>query len=99
MKKLDLSAIGIAAGHLIDLANAIKNNTHLIYLDLSNNGLVDSDFCFFMKNLSDNNTLKTIKVENASLSDQTIEKLENFCQKKNISLINTPIQDIPKINF
>ncbi len=84
LEHLALQACGIAAWHMNAISKALVNNTHLLSLDISNNGLVDLPE--FIEALESNHSLQFINIECGSLSKEYVDKIASICEEKGIEL-------------
>lgn len=84
LEHLALQACGIAGWDMEAISKALLKNTHLLSLDISNNGLVDSPQ--FIEALQSNHSLQFINIECGSLSKEYVEKIASICEEKGIEL-------------
>lgn len=88
---VNLSASGIASWHTEQLSAALASNQNqLVYLDLSNNGLVDESFLKLMEAIRQQSSLKYLNVKDTPLSEKTLSLLRTLCEEKGIQLEAAP---------
>ena len=79
MISVDLSSRGIAAGHTLQLAEALRTNNHIEHIDLRGNGLTDDTFTVFINAILGHPSLRTVDITGVnSLSPGVIDKLSKF---------------------
>lgn len=84
IEELSLQKMNLHKENIFFLLDSLKNNNHLISLDISNNP-IDDAVKYFCEDPEYFNSLKTLKMNNCSLNDDNIEYLfESFTFNKSI---------------